>query len=65
MSDGPAQVVVQDVRGRSLDEARGILEGQGLQVTEQRVWLGNSVQNQQPSPGSPAASGSSVTLFIG
>ncbi|WP_180357871.1 Stk1 family PASTA domain-containing Ser/Thr kinase [Streptomyces sp. NP160] len=65
ISDGPSQVAVQEVRGKSLDEARGILEGQGLEVTEQRVWFGNTVQNQQPAAGTSVAPGSSVTLLVG
>ncbi|MGQ7295586.1 Stk1 family PASTA domain-containing Ser/Thr kinase [Quadrisphaera sp. KR29] len=65
VSDGPSQVEVQDVRGRSLDEARAALEGQGLQVVEQRVFIGQRVFDQQPAPGTPVDVGSSVTLVVG
>jgi beta-lactam-binding protein with PASTA domain len=70
ISNGPAPVAVEDVRGLSADQARATLEGQGLQVniTEQEVaWDASTagrVRSQNPQPGTTVERGSTVNLVV-
>jgi len=57
-------IVVPDVRNRSVDEARSILQELGLQVDVQSLGGGGSrVFEQTPGPGSRVEANARVTLF--
>lgn len=65
----PAQLTVPDVRGKTLDEARTLLEGQGLKVgnvwTDFRPELRDGVVIEQtPPPEEQVEAGSSVDLVV-
>lgn len=66
VSKGPVLVTVPDVVGQQLAQARGTLEGAGFKVTVRRALGGffGTVRLQDPSGGSKAPKGSTVTLTI-
>jgi serine/threonine-protein kinase len=68
VSDGPAPVVVPDVRGRPLAEAQATLQGAGLRVVvreefSETVERGRVV-DQAPGAGGSVPKGSTVTLRV-
>jgi len=66
VSDGPAMVTVPGLVDRSVDDARGILEGLGLEVDVQRTWIvGDRVQGQDVPGDSKVLPGTKVTLYVG
>jgi serine/threonine-protein kinase len=66
VSKGPVLVAVPDVVGQQLQQARATLEAQGFKVTVRRALGGffGTVRLQDPSGGSKAPKGSTVTLTI-
>ncbi|MGN6241957.1 MAG: Stk1 family PASTA domain-containing Ser/Thr kinase [Cellulosimicrobium cellulans] len=67
-SAGPDAVVIQDVKGKSQDEARQILEAQGLTVTsggseDSKDVPKDAATRTEPAAGQSVAGGSTVTLF--
>ncbi|MBC3763941.1 Stk1 family PASTA domain-containing Ser/Thr kinase [Quadrisphaera oryzae] len=62
VSDGPSQVQLQDMTGKSLDEAKGLLSAQDLQLNVIQ-FFGTRVVKQDPAPGTLLAPGSTVTLY--
>ena len=66
VSKGPVLVTVPDVVGQQLAQARGTLEAAGFKVTVRRALGGffGTVRLQDPSGGSKAPKGSTVTLTI-
>ena len=66
VSDGPAMVTVPNLVDRSVDDARGTLEGLGLEVVVQRTWIvGDRVQGQDVPGDSKVLPGTKVTLYVG
>lgn len=68
-SAGPDAVVIQDVKGKSQDEARQILEGQGLTVTsggseDSKDVPKDAATRTDPAAGQSVAGGSTVTLYV-
>jgi serine/threonine-protein kinase len=68
-SAGPDAVVIQDVKGKTQDEARQILEGQGLTVTsggseDSKDVAKDAVTRSEPSAGQSVPAGSSVAIFV-
>ena len=66
VSKGPVLVTVPDVVGQQLQQARGTLEAQGFKVEVRRALGGffGTVRLQDPSGGSKAPKGSTITLTI-
>ncbi|MDT0381041.1 Stk1 family PASTA domain-containing Ser/Thr kinase [Streptomyces sp. DSM 42041] len=64
VSKGPDLVAVPDVESMSADEARSTLEGAGFEVRIRRIFLGDTVFNQNPDPGEQAPRGSEITLWV-
>ena len=66
VSKGPVLVTVPDVVGQQLREARAALEAQGFTVEVRRALGGffGTVRLQDPSGGSKAPKGSTITLTI-
>jgi eukaryotic-like serine/threonine-protein kinase len=66
VSKGPVLVTVPDVVGQQLQQARATLEAQGFKVTVRRALGGffGTVRLQDPSGGSKAPKGSTITLTI-
>ena len=69
LSSGPALPEVPDVTGRSEAEARAVLEEAGFTVLVQDVPVGgadtpDTVVAQNPAPGSAAAQGTQVTIWV-
>jgi len=66
VSKGPVLVTVPDVVGQQLREARAALEAQGFEVEVRRALGGffGTVRLQDPSGGSKAPKGSTITLTI-
>jgi beta-lactam-binding protein with PASTA domain/predicted Ser/Thr protein kinase len=70
VSNGPAPVAVEDVRGLTEEQARTTLDGQGLavNVTYQEVAFDDSragrVRSQNPQPGTTVERGSTVNLVV-
>lgn len=60
ISKGPALVTVQEVRGMQLDQARQILEAQGLVVEPQGF---GTVRQMDPPPGTQVPPGTHVRLL--
>jgi serine/threonine-protein kinase len=62
-------VNVQNVVGLDVNSAKALLEGQGFKVTIQQLpgpagTPPNQVWQQQPGPGTPKATGSTVTIYV-
>ncbi|MFC3576383.1 Stk1 family PASTA domain-containing Ser/Thr kinase [Streptomyces yaanensis] len=67
ISKGREQVVVPDVVGQNVDDAKKTLEAAGFQVEESRGLLGlfgDTVKNQSVKGGEKAPKGSTITLKI-
>ncbi|MFA5566172.1 MAG: Stk1 family PASTA domain-containing Ser/Thr kinase [Acidimicrobiia bacterium] len=68
ISDGPEEVDVVDVRGRSLAEARSTLTDAGFQVTDEEEASTSVPEGQvtrtDPIAGTPLAKGSRVVIFV-
>jgi len=68
VSSGQATIPVPDVTNKPIDEARGILEDAGFQVSESPVANDEvpegTVISQDPAPNTPAPEGSPVTLTV-
>ncbi|MFR9676694.1 Stk1 family PASTA domain-containing Ser/Thr kinase [Streptomyces sp. TR02-1] len=64
LSKGPEPVEVPDVEERSLDQARTALEDAGFTVRVRRIFLGDTVFNQNPDAGDEAPRGSEITLWV-
>ncbi len=68
-SAGPDAVVIQDVKNKTQDEARQILEAQGLTVTsggseDSKDVAKDAVTRSEPSAGQSVPAGSSVAIFV-
>ncbi|HEV8687043.1 MAG TPA: PASTA domain-containing protein [Gaiellaceae bacterium] len=59
------QIAVPDVRGSDLQTATQTLEDAGFRVETIRTAPGDTVNDQQPAPGTTAPRGAVVTLFVG
>lgn len=64
VSKGPDLVEVPDVEGRPEAAARSALEDAGFSVRVRRIFLGDTVFNQNPDPGEKAPRGSEITLWV-
>jgi serine/threonine-protein kinase len=67
VSKGPPLVVVPDVTGKSVEQARKILKGAGFQVQVTHVFpwiIGGNVVAQSPNGTTKAPMGSTVTIAI-
>jgi beta-lactam-binding protein with PASTA domain/tRNA A-37 threonylcarbamoyl transferase component Bud32 len=68
VSSGPPKVPVPDVRGKSQSAATTILQSAGFQVNPQQSSntsvAPNTVVRQTPGPGTVAAKGSTVTIYV-
>ncbi|MGH3416574.1 MAG: PASTA domain-containing protein, partial [Actinocrinis sp.] len=65
VSGGPRQVVVQDVTGKTIEDATAALEAQGFTVKTTRILpFVNNVGQQSPTGGQSADYGSTITLYI-
>ncbi len=62
VSTGTPTVEVPDVRGRSVDSARRILENSGLRVRIISLRIGNVIR-QSPGPGREVETGTRVTIW--
>ncbi|WP_433049595.1 protein kinase domain-containing protein [Dactylosporangium sp. CS-033363] len=60
LSKGPAQIPMPEVRGMPLDQAKALLESQGLVVDVQGF---GTVRQQNPPPQTPVTPGQHVSLF--
>jgi eukaryotic-like serine/threonine-protein kinase len=65
IAPGAEELDVPDVRDLSEDDARQTLVDLGFRVEVIRTGDGDTVQNQQPAPGTTSAPGMVVTLFVG
>jgi eukaryotic-like serine/threonine-protein kinase len=68
MSSGPGQVGVPNVVGRTVDNARALLQGFDVQTTDENTNDPNEdgrVLGQNPSAGTQVDQGSTITLVIG
>jgi beta-lactam-binding protein with PASTA domain len=70
VSNGPPKVSVPTVVGETAQQAVGMLQGAGFQVTQQFVSVSDAsqdgiVQSQNPDGGTQATKGSIVTIVIG
>ena len=64
VSEGKPLVEVPDVRGKSSDEARQILEAAGLRV-ESSSWItGDKVVGQTPKAGETVEQGTTVNILL-
>jgi serine/threonine-protein kinase len=70
VSSGPTVVLIPNVLGQPVSQARTTLEAAGLSVSEVRTLAGEPlndenavVQNTTPAPGAQVAAGSKVTLL--
>jgi beta-lactam-binding protein with PASTA domain len=59
------QIEVPDVRGSDLQGATQTLQDAGFRVETIRTAEGDTVNDQQPAPGTTAPRGAVVTLFVG
>jgi eukaryotic-like serine/threonine-protein kinase len=68
VSTGPASVTVPDVKGLSESAAQSELQSKGFSVTEKTApnstAAANTVVRQSPGPNTPAAKGSTVTIYV-
>jgi beta-lactam-binding protein with PASTA domain/tRNA A-37 threonylcarbamoyl transferase component Bud32 len=68
VSTGAASVAVPDVRGMNLSQATSTLQAKGFQVTDRTAAnstaAAQTVVRQHPLPGTKAARGSTVTIFV-
>ena len=68
VSDGPAPVPVDDVAGRTFDEASAVLRAKGFQVARADVFSDSvesgKVVGTDPAAGQPAARGGTVTVNV-
>jgi serine/threonine-protein kinase len=65
VSAGPPQVSVPNVQGQECTQAQSTLTGAGFKVTVNQGAFGTQVWSMSPSGGSPAATGSTITLNCG
>lgn len=64
LSKGPDMVDVPDMEGKDAGEARKALRRAGFEVSERRLFLGETVFHQSPAGGEEAARGSEITLWL-
>ena len=67
-SSNGSQILLPNVVGQSLDQAKGTLGGFGVVANEQAVTdpnLNGKVLTQNPAPGSPAIPGGTVIVVVG
>jgi serine/threonine-protein kinase len=64
-SGNAEQIEVPDVRGSDLQGATETLQDAGFRVETIRTADGDTVNDQQPAPGTTAPRGAVVTLFVG
>jgi eukaryotic-like serine/threonine-protein kinase len=69
VSEGPAVILAPDLVGRTLPEARSILEQIGLRVggvtrDTSSIYPENTVMRQQPSGGQPVSAGGTVNIVL-
>jgi serine/threonine-protein kinase len=67
VSKGPKTFAMPNVRGMTSEDARALLEGLGLHVTQIQVpgSIGDTVVGQKPDPGKKVAQGDDVTIYVG
>jgi serine/threonine-protein kinase len=67
VSKGPKTFDMPNVTGLSSEDARKLLEGLGLHVTQVQVpgSIGDTVVGQKPDPGTKVAQGDDVTIYVG
>jgi serine/threonine-protein kinase len=65
VSKGPQTIPVPDVRQQNVNQARHELEALGFKVQVSKPFgFGNTVQAQNPGPGTPERKGTTVTLLV-
>jgi serine/threonine-protein kinase len=64
-SGNAEQVEVPDVRGSDVQGATQTLQDAGFRVETIRTAEGDTVNDQQPAPGTTAPRGAVITLFVG
>lgn len=64
VSKGQEMVVVPDVQGLDVDEAKAKLEAAGFDVRVIQFFFTGQVNNQSPAGGTEAPKGSTITLWV-
>ncbi|WP_405731937.1 Stk1 family PASTA domain-containing Ser/Thr kinase [Streptomyces sp. NBC_01537] len=64
LSKGQEMIVVPDVEGKDVDEAKQILQDAGFDVRVIRYFITGKVTSQSPGAGESAAKGSTITLWV-